>query len=53
MVSLLSGRYRLSKRDTAEVRGDFFQTDISTGSVCTLEKRTREAIREPVMDARE
>jgi len=53
MVSLLSGRYRLSKRDTAEVMDDFFQADVSTGSVCALEKRTSEAISEPVAEARE
>ncbi len=33
MVSLLSGRYRLSKRDIAEVMGDFFQADISVASL--------------------
>jgi transposase len=53
MVSLLSGRYRLSKRDTAEVMGDFFQTDISTGSICALEQRTSVAISVPVEQARE
>ena len=53
MVSLLSGRYRLSKRDTEEVMDDFFQADVSTGSVCALEQRTSEAIREPVEEARE
>ena len=53
MVSLLTGRYRLSKRDTAEVIEDFFQGDISVGSVCKLEQRTSEAISEPVAEARE
>jgi transposase len=53
MVSLLSGRYRLSKRDTEEVMDDFFQADVSTGSVCALEQRTSEAIGEPVEEARE
>jgi transposase len=53
MVSLLTGRYRLSKRDTAEVMGDFFQADISVGSVCGLEQRSSEAIREPVEEARQ
>ena len=53
MVSLLSGRYRLSKRDTEEVMDDFFQAGVSTGSVCALEQRTSEAIREPVEEARE
>ena len=53
MVSLLTGRYRLSKRDTAEIMNDFFQADISTGSVCALEQRTSETISEPVEQARE
>jgi transposase len=53
MVSLLSGRYRLSKRDTAEVMNDFFQATISTGSICALEQRSSEAISAPVEEARE
>ena len=52
LVSLLSGRYRLSKRAIAEVMGDFFQADISVGSVCALAQRTSEALREPVEEAR-
>ncbi len=52
MVSLLSGRYHLSKRDIEEVMGDFFQADISVGSVCALEQRTSEAISELVEEAR-
>ena len=53
MVSLLSGRYHLSKRDTADIMADFFQADMSLGSVPALEHRTSEAIREPVEQARE
>lgn len=53
MVSLLSGRYHLSKRDTVDVMGDFFQADVSLGSIPTLEQRTSEVIREPVEAARE
>jgi len=53
MVSALSGRYRLSKRDTAEVMNDFFQADVSVGSICALEQRCSEAISEPVEEARE
>lgn len=52
MVSLLTGRYRLSKRDTAEVMDDFFQADISVGSICALERRASEAVSEPVEEAR-
>lgn len=53
MVSLLSGRYHLSKRETADIMTDFFQADVSLGSVPALEHRTSEAIREPVEEAHE
>jgi len=53
MVSLLSGRYHLSKRETADVMADFFQADVSLGSVPALEQRTSEAISKPVEEARE
>lgn len=52
MASLLTGRYRLSRRDTAEVLDDFFQADPSVGAICALEQRSSEAIREPVEAAR-
>ena len=53
MVSLLSGNYHLSKRDIIELMADFFQADVGLGSVPTLERRTGEAISEPVDEARE
>ncbi len=53
MVALLSGRYHLSKRDVAEVMSDFFQADLSLGSVPTLEQRTSQAIEQPVDEARQ
>lgn len=52
MVALLTGRYRMSKRDAKEIMGDFFKADLSTGSVCNLEHRASEAISEPVAEAR-
>lgn len=52
MISLLSGRYHLSKRDAAEVMSDFFGAEVSLGSVPTLEQRTSAAIKEPVDEAR-
>lgn len=52
MVSLLSGRYHLSKRESAEVMDDFFQADVGLGSVPALEQRTSEAISAPVDEAR-
>lgn len=48
MISLLSGRYHLSKRDGAEVMTDFFQAEVSLGFVPTLEQRTSAALKEPV-----
>ena len=53
MVSLLSGRYHLSKRDVVEVMRDFFQADLSLGSVSTLEQRTSQAIEQPVNEAQQ
>jgi transposase len=53
MAAVLTGRYRLSKRDTAEVMDDFFQADLSPGSVCALEQRSSEAISTPVEEVRE
>jgi len=48
MMSMFTGRYRLSKRDTVDVMADFFRADISLGSVSSLEHRTSEAIGAPV-----
>jgi len=53
MVSLSGGHYHLSKRKTEELMADFFQADVSLGSIPALEQRTSEAIREPVEEARE
>jgi transposase len=53
MVALLSGRYHLSKRDIAEIMNDFFQAEISLGSVSALEQRTSAALNEPVAEARD
>ena len=48
MISLLSGRYHLSKRETVELMDDFFQAKLGLGTVPALEQRTSKAIREPV-----
>jgi transposase len=53
MVSLSSGHYHLSKRKTEELMADFFQAEVSLGSISALEQRTSEAVREPVEEARE
>ena len=51
-VALLSGRYHLSKRDVSGLMNDFFQADLSLGSVPTLEQRTSEVISQAVEEAR-
>ena len=52
MVSILSGRYHLSKRETVGILDDFFNVDLGLGSVPKLEKRTSAAIAQVVEDAR-
>jgi hypothetical protein len=39
MVSILSGNYHLSKRETVGIMGDFFSADLGLGSVSKLEQR--------------
>jgi transposase len=51
MVSLLSGRYHLSKRDIKGIMADFFQAGMSLGAVPALERRTSQAISQPVDEA--
>ncbi len=53
IVALLSGRYHLSKRDIVDIMTDFFQANVSLGSVSALERRTSAIIQEPVDEARE
>jgi len=52
MVSILSGGYHLSKRETVGILDDFFKVDLGLGSVPNLEKRTSAAIASVVEDAR-
>src|SRR3990172_5866766 len=52
MVSILSGRYHLSKRETIGIMDDFFAVDLGLGSVPKLEKRTSAAIAQVVEEAR-
>lgn len=52
MVSILSGNYHLSKRETVGIMGDFFTADLGLGSVPKLEKRTSAAIAQVVEEAR-
>jgi transposase len=52
MVSILSGRYHLSKRETVGILDDFFAVDLGLGSVPKLAKRTSAAIAQVVEEAR-
>ncbi len=53
MVSLLRGRYPLSKRDIGEGMSDFFRAEVSLGMVPTLEQRSSEAIEAAVLEAQQ
>lgn len=48
MVSLCSGDYRMSKRETERLVEDFFTIPIALGSISNLEQSTSEAIAAPV-----
>ena len=50
MTGLCSGEYHLSKRMVEEMASDFFDVDISLGSVSNLENDTSEALAEPVAE---
>ena len=52
MVSILSGNYHLSKRETVGILSDFFSADLGLGSVPKLEKRTSAAIAQVIEEAR-
>lgn len=51
MVALLGGRYHLSKRESCQLMDDFFQVELSLGTIATLEKKTSEALAQPVAAA--
>lgn len=51
-VSILSGKYHLSKRETVGILDDFYSVDLGLGSVPKLEKRTSAAIAPAVEEAR-
>jgi transposase len=52
-VSLLTGKYRLSKRDAAEILHDLFRLTMGDGSVTACEARMSEALAAPVEEARD
>jgi len=51
-VSILSGKYHLSKRETVGILDDFYGVELGLGSVPTLEKRTSAALAPAVEEAR-
>jgi transposase len=48
-TALLTGGYRLSKRQTETLLGDLFSVPLSAGEVCALEQQTSEVL-EPVVE---
>jgi len=52
LVSLLSGTYRISKRNVQDLLSDCFGVDLALGSICPLEQATSEAIASPVEEAK-
>jgi transposase len=51
-VSILGGKYHLSKRETVGILDDFYGVELGLGSVPKLEKRTSAAIAPAVEEAR-
>ena len=51
-MSILSGKYHLSKRETVGILDDFYGVELGLGSVPKLEKRTSAAIAPAVEEAR-
>jgi len=51
LVAVLSGAYRLSKRNIQQLLADCFGVELALGSISALERATSEALREPVAEA--
>jgi transposase len=49
---MLSGTYRLSKRNIQQLLADCFGVELALGSISALERATSEALQEPVAEAR-
>jgi transposase len=52
LVGLLSGAYRLSKRNIQKLLFDAFGVQLSLGSVCPIEQTVSEAIAQPMEEAK-
>ena len=53
VVALLTGAYRLSKRNVQALMQDVFGVDIALGSVPNIEERMSQALEQPVEEAKE
>src|SRR5205823_7078583 len=52
LVAVLSGVYRLSKRNIQQLLADCFGVELALGSISALESATSDALQEPVAGAR-
>jgi transposase len=52
LVAVLSGAYRLSKRNIQQLLSDCFGVELALGSISALERATSEALQEPVSETR-
>lgn len=52
-AAVLSGKYRMTKRNIEELLTDLFGVSIALGSVSNLEQATSEALEEPVAEAKD
>ena len=52
-MALLSGAYRLSKRQIRDLLSDLLGIGISLGSIITVEQSVSQALAEPVWEAQE
>lgn len=53
IVSLLSGAFRLSKREIARIMSDVFHVEMCLGTVSNLEHATSKALEKPVEEAKQ
>lgn len=52
-VAVLTGRYRLSRRETVDAVKDFFGVELALGSITALEQATSDALEAPYKEALE
>ena len=52
-TAVLTGEYRLSKRDASQLLEDFYGVPVACGTVCDLEQQTTQALQPTVAEATE